>query len=61
MNSQFKKYSMEFLTIVLGISVSFWVENYRQERMLQKEERMVLLDLKDEIESKRSAATSCVR
>ena len=51
MNSQFKKYSMEFLTIVLGISVSFWVENYRQERMLQKEERMVLLDLKDEIES----------
>ena len=51
MNNNLKKYSIEFLTIVLGISVSFWVENYRQERMLIKEERTVLLDLKDEIES----------
>ena len=42
---------MEFLTIVLGISVSFWGENYRQERIINKEEKMVLLDLKEEIES----------
>ena len=50
MKNQIKLYSMEFLTIVLGISVWFWGENYRQERIINKEEKMVLLDLKEEIE-----------
>ena len=47
MKNQIKLYSMEFLTIVLGISVSFWGENYRQERIINKEEKIVLLDLKE--------------
>ena len=51
MYKQLSKYTIEFLTIVLSISVSFWGENYRQKKMIMNEERMVLLDLKEEIES----------
>ncbi len=38
MYKQLSKYTIEFLTIVLGISVSFWGENYRQKKMIMNEE-----------------------
>lgn len=43
------KYSLEFLVIVLGISVSFWLSQISKNNYIQKERIKVLNSLKEEV------------
>ena len=53
-NKKFKKYvikyTLEFIVIVLGISVSFWVNQVAVEKNENKERLKILTNLKTEIE-----------
>ena len=44
------KYSLEFLVIVMGISVSFWLNQVSVEKNENKERVKILTQLKTEIE-----------
>ena len=44
------KYFIEFIVIVLGVSASFWVEEYRATIQNKEERFKVLINLKIELE-----------
>ena len=52
------KYSLEFLVIVLGISVSFWLNQIATERVEEQERIKVLQSLHAELERLTSTASS---
>jgi hypothetical protein len=54
MTKQFKKYAikytLEFFVIVLGISVSFWLNNWTENRLLNNQKKENLINLKSAIQ-----------
>lgn len=44
------KYFLEFLVIVMGISVSFWLNNWTENRLLNKQKKENLINLKSAIQ-----------
>ena len=44
------KYTLEFLVIVLGISVSFWLNNWTENRLLNNQKKENLINLKSAIQ-----------
>ena len=44
------KYFLEFLVIVIGISVSFWLNNWAENRLLNKQKKENLINLKSAIQ-----------
>ena len=44
------KYFIEFIVIVLGVSASFWVEEYRENLQNKQERLKVLNNLKIELD-----------
>ena len=50
MKKHLLKYSLEFFVIVLGISVSFWLNNWTENRLLNNQKKENLINLKSAIQ-----------
>ena len=50
MKKHLLKYFLEFLVIVMGISVSFWLNNWTENTLLNKQKKENLINLKSAIQ-----------